>query len=191
MDLGTFDENSIMLYDSIITDTSFVYNTSVATMYLIGGGTFNQGSTLSNKDIEGVNSIYGPPFHRLEHHRLSIIEDGNIGFIEQFITEDADSLVFYADKECTTRQALLYPRRVKVRTRTRTNNGYNLQDDESYLEFTIPAGTKAYKIWYGYNYECYYNSNPYIINITRKEIVNEHVDDLTINHTDNNYYYQF
>ena len=192
MDLGSFDDNSIMIYDSVIKDPEFVYDITIPTMYLIGGGTFTQGSTLSPLDIAGINSIYGPPFHRLERHRISIIEDSVNGATEQFITEDADSLVFYSDIECTTRQALQYPRRVRIKTTNRTGNGYNCTDEESYWEFTVPAGTKSCEIWYGYNYECYYNSYPSLsFNMRKNEIVNDHVPDASFNHTNNPYYYQF
>ena len=71
---GPFDFLSIMLYNSMIGDTSFVYDTTIPTMTKLDGSLFYQGSTLSSYDIAGLNAIYGPPFHRLEHNRLQVIE---------------------------------------------------------------------------------------------------------------------
>ena len=180
MDLGDFDFNSIMLYDSKITDTSFVFDTSILTMYKKSDGSpFYQGSTLSSDDINGIKSIYGPPFHRLEHHRLNIIDNSVNGYWEYYITENADSLIFYSDKECTSRQPLLYPRRVKIKQTVCTNNGYDLEYNTYYTTLTIPAGTVAYEIWHGYNYECYCNSDPYNINLTDNEVLIPHVPDVS------------
>ena len=186
MDIGPFDFQSIMLYGSRITDTSFVYDTSIPVMTKKSDGSeFYQGAVLSSGDINGVKSIYGPPFHRLEHNRLSVVEDDVIQYWENYITEDADSLVFYADKACTIRQALQYPRRVRIKRTERTNNGYNILENDSFFTLTIPAGTVSYCIWHGFNYECYYSSNPNIIDITSHEVINALVLDEYFDYSNN------
>lgn len=111
--------------------------------------------------------------------RLNIIDNSVNGYWEYYITENADSLIFYSDKECTSRQPLLYPRRVKIKQTVCTNNGYDLEYNTYYTTLTIPAGTVAYEIWHGYNYECYCNSDPYNINLTDNEVLIPHVPDVS------------
>ena len=175
MDLGPLDFNSIMIYDSKITNPDFVYDTSINTMTKLNGDPFNQGSVLSDDDKKGIRSIYGPPYHRLEHHRLRIVEDSVSGFIETFITEHADSIVFYTDNTCTVRQSLPYPRRIKVLRTVCTDLNLNYNYNYSYIYITVPGGVSSYCLWHGFNYECYYCSDPYNYSITSHEIVNKQI----------------
>jgi len=182
MDIGPFDFNSLMIYNSDIRDPKYVYDTSVPAMSKIDGSPFYQGSTLSSHDIEGVSSIYGPPFHRLEHHRLRIIENSVSGNLETYITENSDSIVFYADKNCTTRQALTYPRVLKIQKVISTNQGIEINDVYYDFSITIPAGTISYPLWHGYNYMCYFCSYPENYHVVENSIINILV-------TDKNYFH--
>lgn len=177
MELGPFDFNSIMLYDSYSNDPDFVIDPDVPIITDLNGNTFESSDSLSVYDVIGIESIYGPPFHRLEHSRLNIIVDTTNGFSEQLITEDSDSLVFYADKNCTIRQPLLYPRKIKLKKTVYYNEGVFIQNAITYEQVTIPAGTSSYHIWTGYNYECYYCSDPTNYYITHYSVVNEHLNE--------------
>jgi len=183
MDFGSFDFNSIMLYSSKITDTLIVFDPTINTMTKkADGSTFTQGTVLSIDDIKGIKAIYGPPYHRLESHRLRIVEDEVWGFIETFITEHADSIIFYSDASCTTRESLPFPRKIKVLRTVCTDYNLNYHYDYSYLTVTVPAGTSAYCLWQSFNYECYYCSDPYNYRITSHEIVNEHLNGIYVIH---------
>ncbi len=160
INIDTLDFNSIMLYSSYVTDPSFVYDTTIPTMTKINGDPFVQGTTLSGSDIAGISSIYGPPYHRLESRLIRVVEDSVSGNIEHYITENADSLVFYADKNCTVRQALQYPRKVGVVVNHMYNQGHGYVEDLEYYDVTIPAGTTAYCLRHGYNYYLYFASDP-------------------------------
>lgn len=175
MDLGGFDFYSIMLYNSYTTNTNFVYDTSVATMLRLNGDPLSQGDSLSVNDKKGIRAVYGPPYHRLEHHRLRIVEDEVSGYIETFITEHADSIVFYSDKTCTVRQSLPYPRRIKVLKTICTDENLDYNYDYEYVMLTVPAGVSAYCLWHGFNYECYNCSDPYNYRTTTHEIVNKQI----------------
>ncbi len=176
MDFGMLDFDSIMLYGSMIYNPAFVYDTSLPAMTKIDGTTFLAGTGLSAGDIAGVSSIYGPPFHRLENHLLRVIEDSTPGFAERYITENADSIIFYGDRSCTVRQALTYPRRIRIITTTDINQGSGLEHNSYASTITIPAGTTAYCLWHGTNSYIYYCSDPSMgYNVTQHEIDNVQV----------------
>lgn len=111
-----------------------------------------------------------------------IVEDDVWGFIETFITEHADSIIFYSDASCTTREPLPFKRRIKVLRTECTDNNLNYHYDYSYLTVTVPAGTTAYCLWQGFNYECYYCSDPYNYHITTHEIVNKQLNSISYIH---------
>lgn len=183
MDLGPFDYESVMIYESQITDPDFVYDPTILTMTKKSDGSaFGPSDSLTVNDIKGIKSIYGPPFHRLESHRLRVVEDDVWGFIETFITEHADSIIFYSDASCTTREPLPFKRRIKVLRTECTDNNLNYHYDYSYLTVTVPAGTTAYCLWQGFNYECYYCSDPYNYHITTHEIVNKQLNSISYIH---------
>lgn len=64
-DYGAFDFNSVMLYQSMITDPNFVYDTTVPTMTKLNGSTFGQSSTLSSSDIATINEMYGGKYSKI------------------------------------------------------------------------------------------------------------------------------
>ena len=167
-DYGNLDFDSIMMYSSY----AFSKN-GLPTMTKINGTTFSsQRLALSNGDKDGIAAIYGPPFHRLES-RYTIIEETINGSTDKLVTYNTDSLVFYADKACSTRAALQYPREVRVKSTQRTagsSGKYNYT--YSYWTVTIPAGTTSYCLSQWIDTEWYENSNPYDIDVTTNEIVN-------------------
>lgn len=65
-DIGTFDYNSIMMYGSFTTDTDFVHDINVPMITKLDGSFISENRLyLSNGDIMGIRSIYGPPYHKL------------------------------------------------------------------------------------------------------------------------------
>lgn len=173
---GNFDFSSIMLYDSHIYDPNFVYDTTIPAMQKLDGSPFYQGSILSSGDVAGLTAIYGPPFHRLESHFLGVIQDYYTNTEDVYITEHADSIIFYADKSCTVRQALQYPRKIRIDMRNEGGQGFDYNTTHTYYTVTIPAGVSAYQLWHGYDYQCYYYGNPYNFMITSLSIISAHVN---------------
>lgn len=178
--LGSFDFNSIMLYDSMITDPSFVYDTSVPVMTKINGNTFSaQRYYLSNGDLDGIAAIYGPPFHRLESHLDEVIAYELGGSTDKLIVDMTDSIVFYQNRECTIRKALDYPRQIRVQTNHRVFvwNGDN-STYTTYRTIEVPAGVSAIHLDSWRDVEWYEQSNPYQLDMKTNKIVNKLVDDI-------------
>lgn len=169
IDFGNLDFDSIMMYSS----WAFSKN-GLATMKKTNGTTFDyQRDSLSSGDKDGIAAIYGPPYHRLES-RYTILEELVYGTTDKLIVSNTDSLVFYADKACTIRAALQYPREIRVKTTRKTANwnNWNYNYTYSYWTVTIPAGTSSYCLSQWIDTEWYEYSNPYNIDITTNEIVN-------------------
>lgn len=115
-DISTLDEDSIMMYSSIISDPNFVYDTSVPAMYwnsnpnqAFGG----QRTHLSVNDIKGLVSVYGPPYslfsktHSPIQHSTEVV-DG----ITYVTTIDSVNvfLRFYLERWNATPTHIQYPR---------------------------------------------------------------------------------
>ncbi len=178
-DVGSFDFNSIMMYPSYTTDQSLVYNTSVPMFTKMDGSTVSGNSVLSTGDIEGLKSIYGPPFHRVER-RLVVTEEDLYGIYEILEMDGYDYVLLYADESCTTRASSLYPRQLWVEKTTETYSYGVYQGISSHcFEVTIPAGVDSVYLGSYHNIENYASSNPYNISITQYNIVNEHLPSYT------------
>lgn len=149
-DVYPFDYNSIMIYDSRITDPTFVYDTSINTMTKLDGTGFYSSSQMTTNDIASVAAIYGPPFHRLEKHE-SIVYESYSGYEDICITEESDSLVFYADRSCTIRQALSVPRYIRIEYYTTYVQDGRLTTDTTYETILVPTGTVSLPLWEGTN----------------------------------------
>lgn len=75
-DISIFDENSLMMYSSYISDPSFVYDPNIPVMVwnndptrVFGG----QRVALSDGDIRGLTSIYGSPFNFVKRTTFPIV----------------------------------------------------------------------------------------------------------------------
>ena len=179
-DVGPFDFNSIMMYGSYTNDDAFVYDTTEP-MFLKSDGTavYAQRSYLSSGDIEGLKSIYGPPFHRVER-RLTVTEEDYYGLYEILEMDGYDYVLLYADENCTIRDTSAYPRQLLIQKSIETYYYGSYQGIDGYLfEVTIPAGVDSVYLGSYHNVENYASSNPYNISITQYEIVNAHVPSYT------------
>lgn len=67
--VGALDYNSIMIYDSFISDPSMVVNASVPILTRKDGTTWNSGNVLSDGDRRWANSIYLPFVARSDAYR--------------------------------------------------------------------------------------------------------------------------
>lgn len=148
VDIGAFDFNSIMLYSSRITDTSFVYDTTINTMRkLDGSGWVAQRDSLSASDIDGVWMIYGVPPRSLSH---SITNQNTYSYENTYYLSyiKHTTLTFYEDETCTTPQILAHPARLSViRARTSYNyTSHQLETTEEVVSVTCPAGQSSYII---------------------------------------------
>lgn len=178
-DVGTFDFNSIMMYPSFTSDLSIVENPSLPIFTKIDGSYVVQSSVLSPGDIEGLKSIYGPPFHRVER-RMTVTNEDYYGLYEILEMDGYDYVLLYADANCTTRAASLYPRQLWIEKTVETYSYGSYQGISSQLfEVTIPVGTDSLFLGSYHNVENYASGNPYNISITQYNIVNSHVPSYT------------
>ena len=58
MDYGPFDFNSIMIYDSHVADTNFVYNVNIPVMTKLNGDSFKVQNTISDGDRYAIQTLY-------------------------------------------------------------------------------------------------------------------------------------
>ena len=117
-DISSIDEDSVMMYSSYISDPSFVFDPSVPVMYWVADPSHSFGgqrSYLSDGDIKGLVSVYGPPYTFVDktitpiQHSTQTIND------HSYVTE-IDSvnvfLRFYKYVWHVVPQRILYPRSV-------------------------------------------------------------------------------
>lgn len=139
--LGEFDYNSIMIYPS----TAFATNGYAMTK--LNGSPIYQGTRLSNKDIAGLNFIYGPKpilvTSTMEH------EDNGDEFSIDEYWRYSNAIIF---RDATNQQiALTYPRLVVVEYHYYSQTGPNENNNVSFTEVeycVVPAGTVRYNIGY-------------------------------------------
>lgn len=135
--LRQFDFNSVMLYSSY----DFAIDKTIPTMTRLDGTTFvAQRFYLASGDVEGVRSIYGPPFHRLEKE-MEVLWDDHAGCFKYAYYNAID---FYTDETYTTKAALVYPRTITV-TFSESRDYYSFPTKTSY-DIIIPAGTTSYSL---------------------------------------------
>ena len=60
MDYGPFDFNSIMLYDSYVTDPKFIYDPKIPVMTKLDGTPFWAQNTISDGDRYAIQTLYSP-----------------------------------------------------------------------------------------------------------------------------------
>ena len=104
-----------------------------------------------------------------------MIEELLSGNTDKVVLSCTDSLIFYADKACTVRSSLQYPRGIRVKTTNTicgSSTNWNYNTSSWYWTVTIPSGTTAYCLSQWTNTEWYVNSDPFDYDVTHNEIVN-------------------
>lgn len=176
LDIGAFDYNSIMLYGSMTTDTDFVYDiTKPMITKLDGSIIYENRSYLSAGDIIGIQSIYGPPYHKLVVYE-DIIQDYVDYDTEIYEVEKTFKIEFFEDEACTIHTSLSYPRLLKLREYETYCDVATHQVFEGHSDriITIPAGISEYTLETYTHYERYIQSIPYDVNTKRYIIINYH-----------------
>lgn len=148
IDLGEFDFNSIMLYSSMVTDTTFVLDPSVPVMVKLDGSTFNgQRIALSSGDIDGVLSIYDIPPRRIHKsfgypQILTTSEYHITAFVSHF------TLSFYEDDTYSALKTLTHPARINlIKKKTICNaTTHQLFQNESVETLVCQPGQSTYTI---------------------------------------------
>ena len=169
IEIGPYDLSSIMHYGSLTNDTTAVYNTSVPLLTGVNGDILPGAHYgMSVGDIQGLRSVYGPPFHRLEKI-TTVYQDGIAGSNEIYDVYTETCIRFYEDESCTSRMPLAYPRKITLRAVEYScgpgSNG-DVKSLVSYFTVNIPAGVDTFLIDSRRNVEYYYNSNA--VNIDSK-----------------------
>lgn len=166
-DLGAFDFNSIMLYSSKTTDTTFVYDTSFPMMTRKSdGGIWWQSDTLSSGDIDGVWVVYGHPPKQLRRDMLShnVSSDGDIYF-ESYLENTV--LTFYTDNTHTIPQVLSHPARLNLtRSYTHINSSNQVVTDVDVVTIICQPGQSSYTVASRPNYIYLIDGAPYQIDVT-------------------------
>lgn len=177
---GPFDFNSLMLYDGIITDPNFVINPSEYTITVKDTGRPTvSGTTLSAGDIEAIQSIYGPPYHRLETTVDRVVEDFESYYEERYQAWVHVIIRFYEDKACTIPVSIQFPRIIRLAKHwSRTNAQGSLSNDITYETVVVPEGSTSIPIDYYLMTEIYQYSNPIDIDRRDYSVVNRHVPEL-------------
>lgn len=137
---GAFDFNSIMLYESLITDPNFVFNIWISTLTTVGGGTWGRNTTLSAGDAETAQRIYGPPFVKLRY--VQTYYYSQYGLYDEWEVEDGGfNAEFFSDAACTIPFTLTEAKTITYYT----YGGYNNQT-LILQSTTAPAGVSVYSI---------------------------------------------
>ena len=175
-DFGAFDFYSIMLYDSYITDLSFVFDPSVPVMTKLNGSRFYGGTTISAGDERGLRSIYGPPYHRLETQTISVIRDIESYSEEIYEVEKTTCSKCYSTPDCTIRMQTVDPCLITLRNHIRQCSSYNQMDSYTISQtILVPAGVDSVFVDNYINLEHYLYSNPLEVSTKEYNIVNSHV----------------
>lgn len=178
-DLGPFDFNSIMLYDSFISDPAFVYDSSIPVMTKLNGSTFLGGTTLSSGDERGLKCIYGPPYHRLETQTIRVLRDLEGYFEEIYEVEKQTCIKFYSSPGCSMRMQTEDPRIITLKKHIQQCSSYCQMDSYTLTQtIIVPSGVDSILVDNYINLEHYLYSNPLEINTIEYEIVNSHVPNL-------------
>lgn len=151
-DISSLDDNSLMMYSSYISDPTFVYDVSIPVMYWNGDSTRvfgGQRDELSEGDVKGIVSIYGPPFNSVSRKTTPIqhtIETINGVNYATTIDSVYVSLRFFKERWNATPTHIQYPRSVvliktfvtlgvngNLQRSTYTTNVYSNPEDNVYL----------------------------------------------------------
>lgn len=177
--IGDFNFNSIMLYGSYTSDTSFVYNTSLPMMLKLDGTPFYQNLTfLSTGDINSIRAVYGPPYHRLEEV-VTVSADYVYGDTEMYDAYHETYVKFYEDEECTIRSASIMPRRLYIHFNQTSNTSGVLVHNEGTTTIVVPPGIDSVFIDSRRNLEYYLDGSVIDIDTKYYTLQNGHVPDMT------------
>lgn len=137
-DVGSFDWNSIMLYDSYSGSknggATMLRKPNLDPFYTF----FN--TTLSMGDLDGVASIYGAPFARFEEGQVYISENG----FDYSVTTDI-YIRFYSDASCT--QPFVLPSSKKIDVKYTEYKSWQAgYTTTSYSSQTLAAGNSSYLV---------------------------------------------
>lgn len=163
-DVGTFDFGSVMLYSS----DAFALPGTYSMLHKNTNLAFSaQRDSLSTGDVEGVKSIYGPPFHKVDAVR-SYIDDYHDNITDYSEYEETHKIHFYTDRTYIHRVTNTYPRRIEIINDRQftTYTGGPIEYQRAISTVWIPANTYEYSIgtFHNINWEEY--SNPYVVDIT-------------------------
>jgi hypothetical protein len=162
-DIGNFDFTSVMLYSS----NAFSVNGN-ETMETIDGYSFiGQRSYLSSADVEGVKSMYGPPYTN-ETQTVTVINQYVSGMDDYYEYDSNYTIYFYSTKAYTQHSLLIYPRNITYIEETHTCDYYgdDIHVSRTYKHVLVPAGAYSYNLGTVRNIEYYVNSNPSLIDKT-------------------------
>lgn len=168
------DYNSIMIYPSFISDSSFSINPSLPVLAKVSGGYVNYNTSLSALDIQDLKNIYGPPYHRIETTSTVITDYYDYG-TEIYEEEVVFTIHFYSDETFTTATSLTEPRDIWIRkTTTYCDVFQQLYSNSIEYLVTVPAGSSSYQVGCHNNYEYYAYGSPSHVDIENYYIVNSH-----------------
>ncbi len=139
-ELCTLDYNSIMLYDSYITDLAFVYDSSIPTLTRLNGTTWPAfKTTLSTGDVETYNYMYNPPSVFARVAWANTVDWGDM-FYDYTTTDFIVEL--FSNAACTIPYTAPCNVKVKVALREYTNylGGGSSYYDQVY-NVTVPGGS--------------------------------------------------
>ena len=163
--IGPFNYESIMLYPQYIYDLSFVYNVYTPVITRLDGldYIYNRGY-LSQGDVKTVKAIYGRHAYAKLIEEIEIYQDIVAGADELYDANHEWFVAFYSNPGCTIPTTCESPCHIHLRKDSRhvDNNGH-VVTTTSYEDAYIPAGTSRILIRSNRNKECYYYSNPTVI----------------------------
>lgn len=106
-DIGIFDFNSVMLYSSFHFSKNGQPTMETTTGYIFDAQRFY----LSSRDVEGIRSAYGPPFHT-EKSTVNVIAEYVSGMEDYYEYEREYTIRVYTNKNYNQPTSLQYPRNV-------------------------------------------------------------------------------
>lgn len=146
--IGSLDFSSIMMYPSIITDASMVFNTSIPTITKLDHSTYTHNrSNLSYMDKETIASIYGPPYHKLVSTETYYYEDSGWDYRTER-SEISNTIYFYSDENCTQPAILTYPRRIRISYDSEIYTNGQYSPGCYSRDIIVPAGASSYFVGY-------------------------------------------
>lgn len=163
-DVCGFDFASVMLYPS----DAFSKQNGLNTMVCKNNYSFRcQRDSLSEGDIEGVKSIYGPPFTILESD-MEVVDEYVDAALDYYDTEVTYTIRICEDRNGLVSSSLTYPRDIRIKRVVETANSSSPRPEiNTYYDYiTLPAGTTTYTVGTYENIEHLRNGNPEEIRIT-------------------------